>query len=370
MNCKLYFDTAGQPAAPAQFEQLIAAAKSTGTTDLILLAHGFRCAPADATALYAALLSNLEPQLAGTPGRIFTTAGVYWPSQKYPESFPQPPRGAAACNRKVQDEYVASVLSALNDGSDDPCEGLPLLHQLTGSELLENIAASPARPQDGIQSLGHPILAAIDAFLNFMSWSAIKKLSADVGGNGLAPIVSALQAELPAIRVHLVGHSLGGRLMTACAKMLGQTSAKPLASLSLLEAAFSHFGFSADAGSGTPGFFRSVIESRVVQGPLIATFSKQDTVVGTAYAVASRLAHDRLQSIGDCADPYGGIGHNGALRTSESVTCRLRRAGTPYEFRPGIVTCLNGSDGYITGHSDVTNTHVTHAIASAISQVP
>jgi hypothetical protein len=44
---------------------------------------------------------------------------------------------------------------------------------------------------------------------------------------------------------------------------------------------------------------------------VISTFSKRDTVVGLAYAAASRLAHDRLQAIGDSEDPYGGIGTMG-----------------------------------------------------------
>jgi hypothetical protein len=138
--------------------------------------------------------------------------------------------------------------------------------------------------------------------------------------------------------------------------------------LSLLEAAFSHFGFSHDAGWGQPGFFREVIESRIVRGPMISTFSKRDAVVGAAYAVASRLSRDRLQGIGDAADPYGGIGHNGALRTAESTGIALRQAGQPYQFGSGIVTCLDGSSGMITSHGDVTNPHVTYAIASAISE--
>ena len=125
--------------------------------------------------------------------------------------------------------------------------------------------------------------------------------------------------------------------MTACCKSLAQQGAAPIDSLSLLEAAFSHFGFSPDAGSGQPGFFREVIESRIVRGAMIATFSKQDNVVGTAYAVASRLAHDSLQAIGDSCDPYGGIGHNGAQRTLEStVACQCTRRTSHIDSTPDL----------------------------------
>ena len=134
----------------------------------------------------------------------------------------------------------------------------------------------------------------------------------------------------------------------------------------MLEAAFSHFGFSPDAGWGQPGFFRDVIANQTVRGPIVSTFSKMDTVVGTVYALASHLAHDRLQAIGGAADPYGGIGHNGAQRTPESIAIRLHQQGQPYRFCPGMLTCLDGSAGLITSHADVTNAHVTYAIASAI----
>jgi hypothetical protein len=107
---------------------------------------------------------------------------------------------------------------------------------------------------------------------------------------------------------------------------------------------------------------------------MISTFSKADRVLRAAYAVASRLCRDRLQSIGGPSDPYGGIGYNGAQRTPESAIAGLNRAGQPYRFQSRIVTCLDGSPGrpcaqpdpsgrrrggVITGHDDVTNTHVT-----------
>jgi len=360
MIFELDFDTKGQPASPLQLDNLISESKRIGATDLIFLAHGFRCAPSDATTLYTNLLATLIPNLAALTDRTFVIAGVYWPSQEFRETWGGdiPPA-----------EFVESVLAKFEDGKDDPAEGLPLLHKFTGAELLAKLQV----PLDG-GVLNVPVVIpvhnAIDRFLNFMSWAAMKKLSAEVGANGMATVVRACQNELPAARIHLAGHSLGARLMAACCKSLGQRHAPKIDSLSLLEAAFSHFGFSPDAGWGAPGFFRDVIASQIVRGPVISTFSKLDSVVGTAYAVASRLAHDRLQAIGDAADPYGGIGHNGAQRTPESIAIRLHRQGQPYQLRPAMVTCLDGSAGLITNHGDVTNTHVTYALASAICSAP
>jgi hypothetical protein len=144
-------------------------------------------------------------------------------------------------------------------------------------------------------------------------------------------------------------------------------------SLTLLEAAFSHYGFSANNGRGLAGFFRDVIVKQVVKGPLIETFSAQDTVVGLTYSIASRLARDTTEAVGDASDEYGGIGRNGALKTAESAVQPLLSAAglkTPYVFKTGIVNCLDGSGGLIKDHGDVTNSDVTYAFASAVASTP
>jgi hypothetical protein len=155
--------------------------------------------------------------------------------------------------------------------------------------------------------------------------------------------------------------------MAACAKSLAQTNSH-VESLSLLEAAFSHYGFSTNNGKGQAGLFRDVIDKKVVTGPFIATYSTQDTVVGTVYAMASRLAGDSVQEIGDANDPYGGIGRNGAQKTGEAVTGVLHSVGTPYHFQISKLNCLDGSGGLIKDHGDVANAFVTYAFASAVSQ--
>jgi esterase/lipase superfamily enzyme len=190
-----------------------------------------------------------------------------------------------------------------------------------------------------------------------------------VGAAGVAQSVRDLAAAKPSLKIHLVGHSLGGRLMAACAKSLAQDPLYEPASVTLLEAAFSHFGFSADNGKGTPGFFRDVIARKVVKGPLVATFSAQDSVVGTTYALASRVAGDNVKAIGDANDPFGGIGRNGAIKTAESASNKLKKAGAPdgpYKFQLGIVNCLDGSGGLIKDHGDVTNQDVTYAFACSV----
>jgi pimeloyl-ACP methyl ester carboxylesterase len=182
------------------------------------------------------------------------------------------------------------------------------------------------------------------------------------------------------VKFHLVGHSLGARLAAECCRELGQRGDVKVDSLTLLEGAFSQFGFSPDAGSGRPGFFRDVIEKKVVTGPMISTFSNADAVLKNAYSFASRLHRNRLQYAGDASSPYAAIGANGAQQTPESAAVKLQRAGNLYRnpFESGILTCLDGTPwqgerphwrrrkGEISGHDDVTNANVTYAIASAV----
>jgi hypothetical protein len=297
-------------------------------------------------------------------------------------------------NRQAQDRFVEDVLSLLDGAEEDATEGLEQIRSKEGSELLDALklpivvstggeasdeggaqsqvfvepGLQPDGEAQGITSFFGSIFGRIGQFLNLTTWYQMKNRSGVVGATGVAKAVRDLKAKRPALKVHLVGHSLGGRLMAACAKALASPKLQP-DSLTLLEAAFSHYGFSPDNGQGTPGFFRAVIAERVVRGPLIATFSAQDTVVGKVYAVASRLAGDNVKAVGDANDPFGGIGRNGTQKTQESVVDVLHAVDQAYgSFPSGKVVNLNGSGGLITNHADVTNEAVTYAFAAALAQ--
>ena len=291
-------------------------------------------------------------------------------------------------NRDKQDEFVELVLSLLDKATPDPTEGLDQIRAQSGSELLDKLAVPIILPtvrddgEGGVAALGNAgpsgtALGVGDVFtsiggrvgqlLNLTTWYVMKERCGTVGATGVAAAVRAIKDSRPALKIHLVGHSLGGRLMAATAKALCSAPRVEPDSLTLLEAAFSHYGFSADNGHGSAGFFRDVVASKIVKGPFISTFSYQDTVVGKAYSVASRLAGDNTKAVGDASDPFGGIGRNGTQRTTEAVTDVLRAPRTPYHFKLGVVNNLDGSGGIIKDHSDVTNATVTYAFASALA---
>jgi hypothetical protein len=410
----LTFDEGGKLQSRKDFEALIERANSAPATDAIFLAHGFRNDASEATGLYTSFLKTLRAQLSrpefqAVATRHFVVAGVYWPSKPFPETFDDDTGGtrglqnpaeamadakvqledlkhdASPAQRaklekaitllptleghaKAQDEFVALVLSVLDHSALDKTEGLPQIRKQSGSELLTRLSAPAADGTRGIGNVFGTIAGGVGQFLNLTTWYVMKDRSGTVGAKGVVAAVRALHDSCPAVRIHLVGHSLGGRLMASCAKALCDPPKLQPDSLMLLEAAFSHFGFSRNNGHGNAGFFRDVITEQVVKGPFVSTFSAQDTVVGRAYSIMSRLAGDNTREIGDASDEFGGIGRNGPLKTTEVANSRLHRAGTAYDYKVGVINNLDGSGGLIKNHGDVTNDAVTYAFASAVAR--
>jgi hypothetical protein len=410
----LTFDDRGKMESRQEFDALLDRAKSAPATDAVFIAHGFRNDDAEATALYTEFLKTFRAQLSrpefkAVAARRFVVGGVYWPSKPFRETFADAAGGtrglrnpaeaiadakvqlddlkqdasqgqrakldkAAALlpklggNPDAQDEFVALVLSVLDRSTLDPTEWLPEISEQPGSELLARLSDAPADDTRGRGDVFGTVAGGVGKFLNLTTWYVMKERSGTVGANGVAPALRTLHERCPSVKIHLVGHSLGGRLMASCAKALGDSPKLQPDSLMLLEAAFSHFGFSTDNGRGTAGFFRDVITRKVVKGPFVSTFSAEDTVVGKAYSIMSRLARDSSREIGDASDEYGGIGRNGPLKTTEVATARLHKAGTAYDYKVGVINNLDGSGGLIKDHGDVTSEAITYAFASAVAR--
>jgi pimeloyl-ACP methyl ester carboxylesterase len=189
----------------------------------------------------------------------------------------------------------------------------------------------------------------------------MKARAGDVGSKGVAPLLKACRQARAGLRLHLVGHSFGGRLVTAAAAGLPKNT--PDVTVSLLQAAFSHNALAADYGKGKAGFYRSVLGDARVSGPIIITHTKNDRAVGVAYPLASRIARQVAAALGDENDPYGGMGRNGAQHTTEAAghTAILGQKGAAYTFAPGTVNNLR-ADETIKDHGDVRSEAVAYAV--------
>jgi hypothetical protein len=211
----------------------------------------------------------------------------------------------------------------------------------------------------GLGSLLAGFKAAAMNVLNFTTYFEMKARAGTVGKNGVGPLIDKLAPQVQ--RIHLIGHSFGGRVVTSTA---ANSTNDKIASMSLLQTAFSHNGFSQTQG----GFFRSVVDSKRVHGPILVTHTKNDKAVGIAYPLASRISGDKTAAFGDENDKFGGLGRNGAqkMQYGETVAGTLLAAGSAYTFAPGKFFNLEAS-AFIKGHSDICGKEVAYAIRTAIA---
>jgi hypothetical protein len=239
-----------------------------------------------------------------------------------------------------------------------------------GAAAMPMSSASAQTTFEGAAGLGDLLKGVISGaanLVNVVTYYQMKERAGTVGRAGVNAAIAKVRSALPNVRIHLVGHSFGCRLVTAA---VTGSAAKPAGfanSMSLLQGAFSHYSFAAKYdNSNKQGFFRSLITEARVSGPVVITHTRADKAVGLAYAVASRVARQIAAAIGDKNDPYGGLGSNGAQKTTEARDSKMPKAGAPFDvpLKNGSVTNLL-ADGLITSHSDVRNANAAYVVLSA-----
>jgi hypothetical protein len=225
--------------------------------------------------------------------------------------------------------------------------------------------------QGGAASLGNlfsGIKNGAQNFLNLFTYYEMKNRAGIIGAGGVhSALLQIRKAGKPELRLHLAGHSFGGRLVSA-ALACNDGGVLPVNSICLLQAAFSHFGFSVNYDGKNNGFFRDAVATTRLLGPMAVTFSVNDKAVGIAYPLASRLLQQIAASLGDAGDPYGGIGRNGALKTPEANSTVFAMLDTAVKYQnlsAGKILNVK-SDEFISGHSDVRNKYVAHLVLSAM----
>jgi hypothetical protein len=229
-----------------------------------------------------------------------------------------------------------------------------------GASLPLGVGTTARAPEGaaGLKEIVSGFKAAALNVLNFTTYFEMKARAGTVGLNGVAPLIDTLAQGVQ--RVHLIGHSFGGRVVTAAA---ANSNTDKIRSMSLLQTAFSHNGFS----KRMSGFFRAVVDRKRVNGPILVTHTKNDKAVGVAYPLASRISGDRTAAFGDENDVFGGLGRNGAqqMEAGETVVGKLLPVGGNYAFQAGKFFNLEASP-FIKGHSDITGKEVAQAIRKAV----
>jgi hypothetical protein len=210
--------------------------------------------------------------------------------------------------------------------------------------------------------------------LRVFSYYTMKARAGVVGGQGLASVLARLHAahELAHVRVHLVGHSFGGRLVSFALTGFPSAEASPVASLVLVQAAFSHFAFSTATGNpfGKKGALQGFSDR--VHGPLVATWSRHDWAVGRWYPKASALARQDNQD-DPAVSRWGALGAGGFQSVQPLEPVDLLPAGQGYAFSAGCFYAVDGSEviddwrqsAFAGAHSDIRRPEVAWLIAAA-----
>lgn len=401
--------------------------RPSGIRNLIVIAHGWKNDQAAADNLYSTLIGNMLALPGGDrlkDGK-FCVTGIYWPSFAFKPDLtqvedPGPAAGGAATlgntdlARKdlegfateiaafleLDDSFVAQAMAAVQggdkadefadrlrveipaDGADpemlaehegrnlpgrrlieilSPPPAIPGPPAATGGAAMGGVAASGGRCQRKRHSVKSGPRAAVARLLNQFTYFEMKKRAGIVGAN-LGALIDA--DGMNGVGVHLIGHSFGGRLVTAAAARMQTVHPR---SMVLLQAAYSHNGLGTGKGQVPKGAFRAVMDSKRVTGPIAITHTHNDSAVAIAYVIASRASGVNAESFGGPDDPFGGMGANGAqLMKPGEVVAEQMTPGQAPALQAGVITNLQ-ADQVICDHNDVANIDVARMALQAVS---
>jgi hypothetical protein len=387
---ELTYDTSGALTAPAEGRFLDEVA-AQGITDLFVLSHGWGTGEQHARSLYRAMFPLIGKAAAQAPGvGRAGFAGVFWPSLWFPDPPPdaaatvsaavQADRPGAAdavlSGKEIAQTLMASfevaqhaALGRMGELIDEGVAGagaepdstqqqrLDEFHQLVGTvfatapqsgedsgEAALLFADQPgaayaqisdivgSAPGDGsAQGIGDffgKVWSGAKDTLRVGSYFEMKGRAGTIGRRGLGPMLERLHRRVPAVRVHLAGHSFGARLVSYALSGIGSPAASPVASLCLIQGAFSHYSFTPvrNMPFGSAGALSGFADR--VRGPLTATFSPHDWAVGRWYPKASFLARDDAAAQVDPSMRWGGMGAHGFQGTSPTQALALLGSGT------------------------------------------
>ncbi|WP_416962831.1 serine-threonine protein kinase [Streptomyces sp. Agncl-13] len=392
---ELTFDADGD-VEQGERDRLLREVRQRGVGDLIVFSHGWNNQRAGATRLYSRFFAPV-PRLA--PKARIGYVGVIWPSMEFPDQpIPDFPRSSTAVTELTRPALDADTRHALLDafpgkapvidqiarmldqqppqdaeleefgrlvrtlvevvppgpqalfGADTLAEGVPQCEPRMfavgcTAEVCEQFAQALAHLA-GTQTPGAVTEFALPnpwkgarELLRQAAYFAMKRRAGTVGERGLGPVVGRLAAVAPEVRVHLVGHSFGGRLVSFALRGLPE-GVRSVKSVTLLQGAFSHYAFAARLPDDprTGGVLQG--QQNRVDGPLVCCYSHCDSALGTIYPLASRMADD------DCSfaaidigrvlgDKWGAMGHDGvqgvpgtpSLSLAEAINSPLPTSG-------------------------------------------
>ncbi|MEU5779175.1 serine-threonine protein kinase [Streptomyces venezuelae] len=367
---ELTFDADGD-VDTEQRAQLLSGTEREGVTDLLVFAHGWNNEKKDARKLYGRFFGPCQ-DLAGTDVRL-GYVGVLWPAIRFPdEPIPDFDPSAAPVAATPPGEPVldATTRKALDRAFPDHATTLDRIAELLAErsevptrvyefgrhvrELVSLRETHPARHFGQDTGAGEPAMLTDDAvkvcevfaaaradtgrplllsdlrnrlwdgayeLLRQGTYYAMKRRAGAVGQLGLGPAIGLLAADVPRVRVHLIGHSFGGRLVSYALRGM-PADVRAVKSVTLLQGAFSHYTFAErlphDKSRG--GALHGM--QKRIDGPLVSCYSHHDDALGRMYPLASKLAGDSSSFL-NLWERWGAIGYNGVRSVAGTKRIKL-----------------------------------------------
>ncbi|WP_328556439.1 serine-threonine protein kinase [Streptomyces sp. NBC_00358] len=424
---ELTFDADGDPDGPER-DRWIEEVPRRKVRDLIVFTHGWNNDRAGATRLFSQFF---EPVPGLAPTARLGYVGVVWPSMRFsdepiPDFRPSVaadavPDTGSPLGKNTRHALLevfpgrASVVEQIDrlldqqpyDGAsleefgrlvrllvevrpqgpqnsfaaDTLAEGVPesdpeMLFGDTPTVCAEfaRALAGAAGPGAEAFALPRPWDGALE-LLRQATYYAMKRRAGTVGERGLGRAIGRLASAAPDVRVHLVGHSFGGRLVSFALRGL-PPGVRTVKSVTLLQGAFSHYAFAArlphDARAS------GVLDGQYnrIDGPLVCCYSRFDAALGTIYPLASRMAGDDRSVVADfgiggaLGEQWGAMGHDGvqavpgtrALTLAEALRTRLPVSGC-VNVDAASVVCRGGAPA--GAHSDICHRELAQVVLAA-----
>jgi hypothetical protein len=209
--------------------------------------------------------------------------------------------------------------------------------------------------------------------LRQLTYWQMKNRAGVVGRAGLGPALGRLHQSAPTVRLHLVGHSFGGRVVAnALAGLPGGLDPSPVRSVTLLQGAFSHFAFADPLpfDANRRGALAGMLDR--VDGPLTVCFSSHDGALGTFYPLASLTNQDDAAGLDDVLFRWGAMGADGAQGVGARLAS-IQPAGpaASYPFTAHQVLNVDAAEVVSRGgppvgaHNDIVHPELTWIVLAA-----
>ncbi|WP_338899145.1 serine-threonine protein kinase [Streptomyces sp. TG1A-60] len=429
---ELTFDADGDVDA-GQRDRLLDEVVRRGVVDLVVFAHGWNNDRSGATRLYSRFLAPF-PALA--PHARLGYAGVLWPSMRFsdepiPDFKPVP---AVAPARHALDKNTRHALVEVFPGravvvgelarlleqrpdesasleefgrlvrllvevppqgpqsaftADTIADGVPegTPGMLCGDTVtvcadfaaaLSEVGGEPATAPSAVRTgaVVRPSRAWDGAheLLRQATYFAMKRRAGTVGERGLGRLLGQLAQAAPTVRVHLVGHSFGARLVSFALRGLPK-GVRTVKSVTLLQAAFSHYAFAARLPHDTRASGVLNGQQKRIDGPLVCCHSRHDSALGTIYPLASRMAGDSRSVLGLSVNSllgarWGALGYGGiravkgtrSFKLADALKTRLPTSGCVNIDAAAVVKSGGAPSG---AHSDICHQELARVVLAA-----